>query len=200
MILSSITTRKGDTFHVCRASSEDVTSIVKLLRDDPIGAAREPDALKDDISAVQDAFHAIDKDPNQLLLVLRDASSSSTSLYSSPSPSPSPSSSPSSSSSPSQTNSNGDIVDVAGTLQLTFIPGLSRGGMLRAQIEAVRVRADERGTGLGSLFLQKALDECRKRGAGMAQLTTDKRREDAHRFYEKLGFVASHEGMKLPLL
>lgn len=88
---------------------------------------------------------------------------------------------------------------VAATMQVTFIPGLSRGGALRAQLEAVRVAPVVQGAGLGSAFLGWVLEECRRRGAALAQLTTDKRRADAHRFYERAGFVASHEGMKLPL-
>jgi len=89
--------------------------------------------------------------------------------------------------------------EVVGTLQLTFIPGLSRLGATRALIEAVRVRSDQRGGGLGGHLIQWAIDTARERGAAMIQLTTDASRKDAHRFYERLGFVASHVGMKLPL-
>jgi GNAT superfamily N-acetyltransferase len=88
---------------------------------------------------------------------------------------------------------------VVGTCQLTFIPGLSRGGAERMTIEAVRVSADRRGAGIGRHMMAYAVDRARQRGCAMAQLTTDKRRTDAHRFYESLGFVASHEGMKLAL-
>ena len=88
---------------------------------------------------------------------------------------------------------------VVGTLQLTFIPGLARRGGLRAQIEAVRVRADLRGRGLGHALFAWAIDEARARGCVLVQLTTDKRREDAHRFYGRLGFNATHEGFKLLL-
>jgi GNAT superfamily N-acetyltransferase len=93
------------------------------------------------------------------------------------------------------------VVDdqVAGTLQLTFIPGLSRRGATRALIEAVRVRADQRGSGLGRRLAEWAISTSRDRGAAMVQLTTDASRTDAHRFYERLGFVASHVGMKLGL-
>ncbi|HEX6355276.1 GNAT family N-acetyltransferase [Actinophytocola sp.] len=87
--------------------------------------------------------------------------------------------------------------DVIGTLQLTFIPGLSRLGSSRALIEAVRVRTDQRGTGLGTELIQWAIDTARTRGAALVQLTTDATREDAHRFYERLGFKATHVGMKL---
>lgn len=91
---------------------------------------------------------------------------------------------------------NGEIV---GTLQLSYLAGLSRLGATRAQIEAVRVRSDQRGTGLGTVLLEWAINEARDHGAALIQLTTDASRTDAHRFYERLGFVASHVGMKMPL-
>ena len=89
--------------------------------------------------------------------------------------------------------------EVVGTLQLTILPGLSRGGALRAQIEAVRIASSRRGQRLGEQLITWAIDESRHRGAAIVQLTTDASREGAHRFYERLGFVASHVGMKLPL-
>lgn len=92
-----------------------------------------------------------------------------------------------------------DAGAVVGTCQLTFIPSLSRRGAERMTIEAVRVRADQRGRGVGRAMLAWALDRARERGCGLAQLTTDKRRTDAQRFYASLGFTASHEGMKLTL-
>lgn len=88
---------------------------------------------------------------------------------------------------------------VVATVQLSVIPGLARRGALRAQIEAVRVRADQRGRGLGAAVLAWAIEESRRRGCALVQLTTDKSRSQAHRFYERLGFVASHEGFKLAL-
>ena len=88
---------------------------------------------------------------------------------------------------------------VVGTFQLTIIPGLARRGASRAQIEAVRVRADHRDRGLGGAMMAWAIGEARRRGCALVQLTTDKRRADAHRFYERLGFTASHEGLKLML-
>ncbi len=88
---------------------------------------------------------------------------------------------------------------VVGCLQLTIIPGLARLGMARGQIEAVRVDETARGQGLGEALFRHAIDEARAAGCGLVQLTTDKTRPDAHRFYERLGFVASHEGMKLKL-
>jgi GNAT superfamily N-acetyltransferase len=89
--------------------------------------------------------------------------------------------------------------EVIGTMQLSFIPGLSRNGATRAQIEAVRVKKGRRSEGLGELLIERAIAEARRRGCAMVQLTTDKSRRDAHRFYERLGFAASHEGMKLTL-
>jgi GNAT superfamily N-acetyltransferase len=85
------------------------------------------------------------------------------------------------------------------TLQLTVIPGLSRGGALRGQVEAVRVRSDLRSRGIGNALLRWAADELRARGCVVAQVTTDKRRLDAQRFYADLGWVNSHEGFKLQL-
>jgi GNAT superfamily N-acetyltransferase len=92
-----------------------------------------------------------------------------------------------------------DDTEVIGTMQLSFLPGLSRGGATRAQIEAVRVKDGHRGEGLGEQLIVYAIDEARRRDCSLVQLTTDKSRGDAHRFYERLGFVASHEGMKLNL-
>ncbi len=88
---------------------------------------------------------------------------------------------------------------VVATLQLTFLSGLSRGGMRRALVEAVRVRSDLRGHGIGERLLLAAMDRARERGCAMIQLTTDLRRTDAHRFYARLGFEGSHVGMKRAL-
>ncbi len=88
---------------------------------------------------------------------------------------------------------------VVGTLQLSFLPGLARRGALRAQIEAVRVAGTCRGSGLGAAMIDWAIEESRRRGCALVQLTTDKSRTGAHRFYQRLGFVASHEGMKRAL-
>ena len=85
---------------------------------------------------------------------------------------------------------------VIATLQLTMIPGLSRGGMKRAQIEAVRVRSDLRGQGIGEALMAHVSDRAEAAGCQLVQLTTDRRRVEAHRFYERLGYVASHVGMK----
>jgi GNAT superfamily N-acetyltransferase len=89
---------------------------------------------------------------------------------------------------------------VVGTMQLSFLPGLARRGSRRAQIEAVRVAEAYRGQGLGSAMIGWALTEAVRRGCSLVQLTTDKKRAGAHRFYERLGFVSTHEGMKLRLV
>lgn len=88
---------------------------------------------------------------------------------------------------------------LAGSLQLSFIPGLTRGGMWRALVEAVRVAGPLRGQGIGAALLQEAIRRAQEHGCGLIQLTTDKRRGAAQRFYARLGFVASHEGMKREL-
>ncbi|MET8749832.1 GNAT family N-acetyltransferase [Streptomyces sp. NPDC004667] len=88
---------------------------------------------------------------------------------------------------------------VVGTLQLTIVPGLSRKGSTRAIIEGVRVHADERGSGLGTRFIEWAVERSRQENCQLVQLTSDVTRTDAHRFYERLGFTASHVGFKLQL-
>lgn len=93
--------------------------------------------------------------------------------------------------------SDGD--ETVGTMQLSFIPGLSRNGAWRGQIEAVRIASSRRGGGLGGKMIEWAIAECRQRGCRHVQLTTDRSRTDAHRFYEGLGFVASHIGYKLDI-
>ncbi|MFE1044438.1 GNAT family N-acetyltransferase [Streptomyces olivaceus] len=88
---------------------------------------------------------------------------------------------------------------VLGTLQLTVVPGLSRRGATRSIIEGVRIHAAERGSGLGTQLIEWAVDESRRQGCHLVQLTSDNTRTDAHRFYERLGFSASHTGFKLQL-
>ncbi|WNI25454.1 GNAT family N-acetyltransferase [Streptomyces sp. ITFR-16] len=88
---------------------------------------------------------------------------------------------------------------VVGCLQATYIPGLGRHGAERALIEAVRVRADRRGGGLGRQLMERAVERARLRGCSLVQLTSNRSRKDAHRFYASLGFAASHEGFKLTL-
>ena len=87
--------------------------------------------------------------------------------------------------------------EVIGTMQLSFLQYLTYQGGIRAQIEAVRIRKDQRGKGVGERMFQWAIERAKERGAHLIQLTTDKKRPDALRFYENLGFKASHEGMKL---
>ncbi|SFG23820.1 GNAT family N-acetyltransferase [Streptomyces mirabilis] len=88
---------------------------------------------------------------------------------------------------------------VVGTLQLTVLPGLSRKGSTRSLIEGVRIHSDERGSGLGTRFIEWAIEESRRQGCHLVELTSDATRTDAHRFYERLGFTASHVGFKLAL-
>ncbi|HEY0877368.1 MAG TPA: GNAT family N-acetyltransferase [Zeimonas sp.] len=146
-----------------RATPEDLPAIVALLADDPLGARRERfvDPLP---QAYHDAFAAIDRDPNNELVVV-DAPGHR----------------------------------VIGMLQLTFIPCITHQGGWRALIEGVRVAAVFRSGGVGRQMLSWAIERARDRGCHMVQLTSDKTRADAVRFYEQLGFVASHEGMKLHL-
>ncbi len=144
------------------ATTSDLPAIVDLLADDTLGQAREKPGDPLDSRYLQ-AFEAIDRDPNQLLVVCEMRG------------------------------------QLAGCLQLSFIPGLSRIGLWRGQIESVRIAADMRNEGLGRTMFDWAIDACRQRGCGLVQLTTDKARPDALRFYESLGFSASHEGLKLTL-
>lgn len=88
---------------------------------------------------------------------------------------------------------------VVGCLQATYIPGLGKGGAERALIEAVRIRADRRGGGLGRELMERTIARARARGCALVQLTSDKSRTDAHRFYASLGFARSHDGFKLSL-
>jgi GNAT superfamily N-acetyltransferase len=87
--------------------------------------------------------------------------------------------------------------DIIGTLQLSFIQYLTYQGGIRAQIEAVRIKKDQRGTGLGTKMFEWAIERAKERNAHVLQLTTDKKRPQALKFYKKLGFMESHEGMKL---
>jgi GNAT superfamily N-acetyltransferase len=89
--------------------------------------------------------------------------------------------------------------DVVGTMQITYIPGLSRRGGERALVEAVRVAVPHRNRGIGREMMRWAVERARERGCALVQLTSDKARTEAHRFYGSLGFTASHEGFKLLL-
>jgi GNAT superfamily N-acetyltransferase len=144
------------------ASRDDVPAIVRMLADDALGAKREAF-----VSPLPEsyylAFEAIDRDPNNELVVAE---------------------------------LGGRII---GVLQMTFIPYMTYRGSWRALIEGVRVDSGVRSSGVGRQLLTWAVDRARQRGCHLVQLTSDKARRDAIRFYESLGFVASHEGMKLHL-
>ncbi|MBD0741218.1 GNAT family N-acetyltransferase [Streptomyces sp. CBMA152] len=120
--------------------------------------------------AYERAFAAIDADPRNELLVLVE-----------------------------EADGQGGGGTVVGCLQATYIPGLGKGGAERALIEAVRIRADRRGGGLGRTLMECVVARARARGCGLVQLTSNKSREDAHRFYTSLGFARSYEGFKLAL-
>jgi GNAT superfamily N-acetyltransferase len=89
--------------------------------------------------------------------------------------------------------------EVIGVMQLTFVPGISRNGASRLLVEAVRVSRELRGQGIGRLLMEHAHERGRARGCVLAQLTSDKQRPEAHRFYRSLGYDQSHEGFKLSL-
>lgn len=144
-----------------KAVRDDVTAIVEMIADDPLGMKRE----NFQIPIPQEylvAFDRILSDENQELMVMEDENS-----------------------------------EVIGTLQLSFIQYLTYRGGVRAQIEAVRIRKDKRGLGIGKMLFEWAISRAKERKAHVLQLTTDKQRPDAIRFYEDLGFNATHEGMKL---
>ncbi len=144
------------------ATNIDITAIVALLADDPLGRDRE-DRDPPPGSAYHQAFQAITEQAGNQVIV-------------------------------------GEIGgEIVACLQLTFIPGLARRGVLRAQIEAVRVDKRFRGERIGERLFAHAIALAREAGCGLVQLTTDATRPDAHRFYERLGFTASHVGMKLIL-
>ena len=149
--------------NIRKARKEDISHIVRMIADDPLGSQREDfrEPLPD---VYYEAFDHILQDPNQELVVITDEKGA-----------------------------------VAGTLQLSFIRYLTYKGGIRAQIEAVRVRQDLRGKGIGEQLFTWAIERARSRGAHLVQLTTDKQRPEAFLFYEKLGFAATHEGMKLHL-
>jgi GNAT superfamily N-acetyltransferase len=101
-------------------------------------------------------------------------------------------------------NSNQELIivenndsEIIGTMQLSFIQYLTYRGGLRAQIEAVRIRKDMRGNGIGKMMFEWAVNRAKERNAHLLQLTTDKKRPDAIKFYKSIGFIATHEGMKM---
>lgn len=163
------------------ARREDVPAIVALLADDALGAGREAAGIADLDETYWAAFEEIDSDPRNRLIVA-DCGGAIPSGPGSPQP---------------VSSGPGSSGVVVGTLQLTYLPGLSRRGMRRAQIEAVRIAAAWRGQGLGRQMITWAITQARLADCGLVQLTSDKRRESAIRFYASLGFEASHEGLKL---
>ncbi|MCF2586956.1 GNAT family N-acetyltransferase [Brevibacterium sp. UCMA 11752] len=179
-----------------RARDTDVHDLVSLLRDDALGAAREGSGAEE-VADYQRAFGLIDSDPNQLLVTIADVTNCSEAYHdgSETHHDGSENHDEGGQAQPSDTES----AAVVGTLQLTLIPSLSRRGSTRLQIEAVRIGPDAQGLGLGTAVFEWAHDCGRRFGASLAQLTTDKSRTDAQRFYARLGYEASHEGLKLDL-
>ena len=92
-----------------------------------------------------------------------------------------------------------DDNQIVGTLQLSFIQYLTYKGGIRAQIEAVRIKKNQRGLGLGKTMINWVITRAQERNAHLVQLTTDKKRQQAIKFYEDLGFNSTHEGMKMHL-
>lgn len=144
------------------ATESDLTDIIRMLADDPLGAVREDFQLPLPAS-YQQAFASITNDKHQELTVVEVDT------------------------------------EIVATFQLSFIQYLTYQGGIRAQIEAVRVKAAYRNKGIGKAIFQYAIQRAKEKGAHLLQLTTDKQRPEAKRFYESLGFVDSHEGMKLHL-
>lgn len=164
---ATLDTRDGDLL-LRRARRGDLDALVDLLADDPVSAARGDAGSPDDRPLYAAALDAVlDTDGNDLLVVDQ---------LSSPS---------------------GGPADVVGTLQLTRIPGMTRVGTTRLLVEAVRVRSDRRSAGIGAAMMRWVQhDAATALGTGLVQLTSDTARTDAHRFYERLGFAASHVGFK----
>ncbi|MER6314847.1 GNAT family N-acetyltransferase [Streptomyces sp. NPDC001581] len=156
------------------ATRRDLPAVLALLADE--------DQVLDPASIVvgeahERAFAAIEADARNEMLVLTDGTDGA-----------------------DETAEANEVDEVVlGCLQLTYIPGLGQNGQERAVVEAVRVRADRRGAGLGAELMRLAVERARERGCGLVQLTSSKRRTAAHRFYERLGFARSHEGFKLQL-
>jgi ribosomal protein S18 acetylase RimI-like enzyme len=144
------------------AIAQDLPQLVAMLADDDLGAQRE-DSSQPLNSNYRTAFDAIDRDPNNILVVAEVEQS------------------------------------IIGMLQLTFIPYLTHIGSWRCLIEGVRIHPEYRGKGLGRTLIEWSIDAARKRQCQIVQLTSDKQRPEALRFYESLGFNATHEGFKLKL-
>ncbi|MBA2649578.1 MAG: GNAT family N-acetyltransferase [Legionella sp.] len=145
-----------------KAKITDLRIIVNLLLEDELGRMRESAQLELDQRYI-DAFHKINNDLNQYLMVVEKSA------------------------------------EIIGTCHLTIMPSLTFTGQTRMQIEAVRILKIFRGQQIGKWMLQEAIKYGKSKGASIIQLTTNKQRSSAKNFYEKLGFEASHEGMKLYL-
>ena len=184
----------GRTFVIRRATEADVPALVELLRDDILGAARESGT--EDAVPYARAFALIDADPNQLLVAVTEIAGRPEAEVEGKTEPADQVETADQAISAGPTHNGSTLV---GTLQLSLLPSLSRRGTLRLQIEAVRIGASAQGIGLGTAVFEWAHECGRRFGAGLAQLTTDKSRTGAQRFYDRLGYVASHEGMKLPL-
>lgn len=156
------------------ASPADLPALIALLANDSLGRTRQA-PYASNAEPYDAAFAAIAADPHNTILVAVDASKPDN----------------------TEPTQEGSTAPPCACLQLTFIPGLSYSGGWRAQVEAVRVHEDHRGAGLGRLLIEEAVRRARLRGAVLVQLTSDLRRERARRFYEGLGFQATHAGMKL---
>jgi GNAT superfamily N-acetyltransferase len=153
-----------------QALESDLPNILSLLADDQLGSKREDDSTPINQVYIK-AFKLIDSDPNNELIVAESTTN----------------------------KGSGTEKEIAGILQLTFIPYLTYQGSLRCLVEGVRVHKNYRGKGVGTKLFEWAIDRAKKKSCHIIQLTSDKQRPDAIRFYQKLGFVASHEGFKLRL-
>ena len=153
-----------------QALEADLPHILKMLADDQLGSKRE-DISTPINQAYLDAFKLIDKDPNNELVVAESI----------------------------EDQGGCPHKEIAGVIQLTFIPYLTYRGSWRCLVEGVRVDKNFRGEGVGTRLFEWAIDRAKQKACNIIQLTSDKQRPDAIRFYQKLGFVASHEGFKLKL-
>ena len=145
-----------------KARIADLPRLIELLLEDELGTTRESKSSAAHENYIK-AFHKIDSDPNQYLMVVE----------------------------------NGD--EIIGTCHLTIMPSLTFIGSTHMQIEAVRVANKYRGQKIGSWMFDQAISYAKAMDVSIIQLTTNKKRPKAKHFYEKLGFQASHEGMKLYL-
>ena len=155
--------------HYRSAKKEDLPSIIKMLVDDQLGNTREDPSVPIN-SQYLEAFEIIDNDPNNELIVLESVNVKS------------------------EEDSEPNII---GILQLTYIPYLTYKGSWRCLVEGVRIHKDHRGKGLGTELFKWAIQRAKEKNCNIVQLTSNKERTEAIRFYESLGFEASHEGFKL---